>query len=138
CTLPVWQVEAYFILPMRTRLFLGGCSQSNNEECPGAIPFAPGALKEEVISLTCGIESSANPLHRLCRLGPVQFCVDLGHDRGGMAQDGPRRVQAELPPEPGGRVVAELVGVPVGYRGVPCPLGLMVGLSDAIEDGMIV
>ena len=68
---------------------------------------------------------STDPLHRLRRFGSVQLRVDLRHDRGGMAQDGPGHVQAELPTEPSRRVVAELVGVPA-YRGSPAALAASV------------
>ena len=47
-----------------------------------------------------------NFLHRLRRFGSVQLRVDLGHDWGGIAQDGAGNVQAELTTEPGRRVVA--------------------------------
>ena len=61
------------------------------------------------VDQTAGPIVSTDPLHRLRRFGSVQLRVNLRHNRGGMAQDGPGHVQAELPTEPRRRVVAELV-----------------------------
>src|SRR5262245_30775224 len=55
-----------------------------------------------------------------------------------MTQDSPGRVQAELPTEPGCRIVAELVRMPFGDRRIADPLSLPVGPSDAVDNGVIV
>ena len=64
--------------------------------------------------------------------------IDLGHDRGGVAQDRPRGVQAKLPACPRPGVVAELVGVPLRDLSLaPCP-AIPVRTLDRIGDGAAV
>ena len=93
--------------PVRTLITLDTVDSKSGEPAPGSQPGAGSG---------CG---SPNPLHRLRRFGSVQLRINLRHNRGGMAQDGPGHVQAELPTEPSRRVVAELVRMPVRDRRPP-------------------
>ncbi len=54
-----------------------------------------------------------------------------------MAQYGTGYVEAELFPEPGRRVVAELVRVPIRDRQIPGFLGRVLGPRDAVGNRVI-
>ena len=74
-------------------------------------------------------------LHDLGRLPLVELGIDLGHDRGGVAQDRPRGVQAELAPDLGPRVVPDHVGVPFRDRGFAASGSRLVRLLERGDDG---
>src|SRR5262249_39285434 len=63
------------------------------------------------------VARSADPRHGLGGPGLVELCVNLGHDLRGMAPDGPRDVQAELPADSRPGAMAELVRMLVRHTG---------------------